>query len=292
MATGSTSNFISTRSDIIAAALRKVKSWPEDNNPPIEKIKSTIKALNRILRQEDLKGVQQNKHLWALSHSAVFLAVGGYVYGEDDGLPTSILDLHEASFRNTDGDDTELDIITPEGYARLSSKDETGDPTSIFLKRDRLLADNLLYIHPAPTSIGDTSEVVGTDTLNYKCILGHTSAAINRPITGASYPLYWKQEGSAGAAWVTATDYTNGELIWLSFKRPLFDFDSPYDNPDFPSGWDNYLINKLAVDLAAESTLNTEERGWLRLQLKEAESELFPSSRANANTYHNKTKFF
>lgn len=58
------------------------------------------------------------------------------------------------------------------------------------------------------TSTGN-SEVVGSDSNNYTCILGHTSAtATNKPITGATWQKFWYEKGSSGAAWANATGYT------------------------------------------------------------------------------------
>jgi len=159
-----------------------------------------------------------------------------------------------------------------------------------------LLSSQTLYIWPGysvtDTSLGTSSVVTGTDSLDYSCIKAHESLAINRPITGASYSLYWKQTGTGGSAWATATDYTNQKLLWAAFKRPLFDFDGPYDNPDMPAGWDNYLIYKLAVNLAPEYRVPADDRTELRKLLKEAELDVFPSARGNANTNHNKSLFF
>lgn len=53
------------------------------------------------------------------------------------------------------------------------------------------------------------SEVTGTDGEIYTCILSHTSASANRPITGANYTTYWVQSGSSGGTWVTSTSYTS-----------------------------------------------------------------------------------
>jgi len=52
------------------------------------------------------------------------------------------------------------------------------------------------------------SEVTGTDALIYTCIRSHTSAATDRPITGANYKSYWKQTGTTGGGWVIATAYS------------------------------------------------------------------------------------
>jgi hypothetical protein len=53
-----------------------------------------------------------------------------------------------------------------------------------------------------------SSEVVGTDSLNYTCVRGHTSANSNKPITGADYSTYWYQTGSGGGVWAAATAYS------------------------------------------------------------------------------------
>ena len=53
------------------------------------------------------------------------------------------------------------------------------------------------------------SEVIGTDALNYTCILTHTAAtATNKPITGTTWQKFWYQTGSSGAAWGNGNSYT------------------------------------------------------------------------------------
>ena len=61
-----------------------------------------------------------------------------------------------------------------------------------------------------------SSLVTGTDSLEYQCIRGHTSAAADKPITGANYPSYWRAQSTAGSAWVTATAYTSINEITLA----------------------------------------------------------------------------
>lgn len=54
-----------------------------------------------------------------------------------------------------------------------------------------------------------STQKLGSDGLNYTCILGHTSAtATNKPITGTNYTAYWYQTGSTGDAWTNAQAYT------------------------------------------------------------------------------------
>ena len=139
---------------------------------------------------------------------------------------------------------------------------------------------------------GTTSQVTGTDALNYSCIMGHTSVADNRPITGQNWRLYWHQTGSSGAAWVTATAYTNGELLRYVFKRPLYYFTLATDNPDMPASWTRYLMFRLASDLAPEFDLDLESRNWLKGEMREARAELFGSSMPITSDPHNRALFY
>lgn len=294
MATGSTANFTLTRNEIIASALRKIKGWPEDGNPPVHKLREAVRALNNIIRSEDLKRTELSKSLWALSTVALPLVAGRYIFSEDEDLP-AIQEIVSAHVRGTDGDDSEaIDIISFDAYNALTPKNETGDPTKVFLKRARLLEDQKLYIWPAPSSVTAGDSVI-QDEVTYTCILDHTSASENKPGSGASWQLYWSAgdvaTGSANT-WATATSYGNGDLLILNFKRPLYDFDSQYDNPDFPLGWEDYLIYKLAVRLAPEYDLGMEQRQQLKQDLSTIETEIFPAAREKTNTLQNKTLFY
>ena len=294
MSTGTTADFVVTRNDIIASAMRKLKAWPEDGNPPSHKIREAIRALNLILRRESLKQSGLAKSMWALDTNAILLSVGGGIYDSVEGLSESIQEIESAVRRDTSGADTPLEIIHSDSYAKLDPKNETGDPLKVFLERKRLLADQKLFVWPLPTSIGTTSSVVQGE-VTYSCILKHTSATINKPGTGASWRLYWNAgdvaTGSADS-WVTATSYTNGSLIILTYKRPLYDFDSQYDNPDFPQGWEDYLIYKLAVLLAPEYDISLESKNSLKQDLADITAELFPASRENTTDYHNKASYY
>jgi len=293
VATGTTANFTLTRNEIIASALRKVKGWPEDGNPSVHKLREAVRALNNILRVEDLKQTGLSKSLWALDTIALPLVAGRYIFSSNEDLP-AIQELTVATVRGVDGADSDpLDIISAEAYSLLANKDETGDPLKLYLRRTRRLEDQLLYLWPAPTSVTAGSSVI-QDGFQYLCIVGHTSSSENKPGSGASWRLFWRQLSSTVAAntWVTATGYTNGDLLILQYKRPLYDFDGPYDNPDMPLGWEDYLIYKLAIRLGPEYDLGMEQRQMLKQDLAGIELDMFPGTREKTNTTHNKVRFF
>ena len=79
--------------------------------------------------------------------------------------------------------------------------------------------------------------VVGTDDQAWKCIVAHTAAAANKPITGASYTTNWElynTDKSFGATWVTAWSYKasqDGRLLLTN----------EYSNADGDSAYIEYL---------------------------------------------------
>ena len=293
MATGTTADFALTRNEIIASALRKVKGWPEDGNPPVHKLREAVRALNSLLRAEDMKQTGLSKSAWAQDTAYLPLVAGRYSFTADEDLP-AIQELLVATVRGTDGDDgTPLDLISAESYAILGTKADTGDPEKLYLKRARLLTDQRLFLWPAPSTVTAGDTVVQSD-YTYTCILGHTSSSENKPGSGASWRMFWKLGAQTLTAntWVTATDYDNGDLLVLTYKRPLYDFDSQYDNPDFPLGWEDYLIYKLAVRLAPDYDLGMEQRAALKQDLALIEAELVPAAREKTNQTHNHAVYF
>ena len=91
-----------------------------------------------------------------------------------------------------------------------------------------------------------SSEVTGSDGEVYTCILNHTSAAANQPITGANYRMYWKQEGSTGGVWATATAYAGVQEFTLDtdiidVAEVYFRDETPTDHPIDIIGYNDYL---------------------------------------------------
>lgn len=287
MTTGTTADFNMTRNDLITVSYRNIGI-----SATTTLISQAADKLNMILREEDAKGTGQSKSLWALSESGLFLSANGFIYSTTEGLESAILDLVSISYRNVAGDDYPCDIIDAQQYEGLSDKDATGAPTKVYLKKNIALSSQLLYIDQAPSSVGTTDVITGTDSLNYSCIKSHTAAAINRPITGSSWRVFWRQTGSGGSAWASGTSYANGELLRYLFKRPLYDFDLSTDNPDMPSSWCRYLIFRLSLDLAPEFEVDMESRAWLKNEANDAYNDLFNSARSGSTDYHNKTEFF
>jgi len=293
MSTGTTFDSGMKRGELILATLRKITKLNDNEQVSMLQMDAAVKSLNLVIRQEDMRGTDQAKNLWALSEAALFLRASGHIYGVTQGLKNNIRDMVSAVYRDRGGSDCPIDLVDARTWGRLGDKKDGGEPEKVYFKRDRLLASQQFMIDRAPASVGTTSVVIGTDNDPYSCILGHTSSSESQPITGADWPLYWQKNMTATpTAWADATAYTNGELLFYVYKRPLFDFDLPTDNPDVPAGWEQYLIYKLAIDLAPEYQVSTEKLNILRGSMTEAREILFPSARSGAEDFHNRGEFF
>ena len=74
------------------------------------------------------------------------------------------------------------------------------------------------------TGYADSTRVIGTDAKYYSCILTHTAAAANKPITGGDYATYWTELGADGLVWATGEIYqasgTYTGTVDLLIERP------------------------------------------------------------------------
>lgn len=83
------------------------------------------------------------------------------------------------------------------------------------------------------------AEVIGSDGLNYYCILPQVAAANNKPVAGADWQTYWVQYGYDGKVWADGTSY---KTPFTAFVQPVINTESAklqnrvgsaaYDNAD------------------------------------------------------------
>ena len=287
MAVGTTSDSNLTRDELIDASYRNIGQAVGATGTT-----RAAQLLNLIIREEDARGTDQAKHLWALDEVYILLKADGVVYDSTEIPASSIMDLSSANYMNSSGDEVPIDIVSTEQYEEIGNKDDTGDPQKIYLKKDRDLSSQKIYVWPIKTSLATASVATGSDALNYTCVMDHTAANENKPITGASYTLFWKQTGSGGSAWAADTAYDGTENLRIVYKRPLFDFDLSSDNPDMPQQWTRYLMWRLSWDLTPSFHIDQETKNDIRSRMNEARQVLFSSMKVETDDIHDKGTFF
>lgn len=290
MAVGTTFDSNLTRNGLIESAYRTIGVLSPGVTLSGELLNEGIESLNLIVRELDGTG----KWLWGIGSTptSITLVANTFVYTSSNGLPTNITELASAVYRDSAGQDYPLTILTAEGYDAVQNKTQTGEPAYIYLAEHRDVGSQTLFVGPTLSSVNTQSVVTGTDAAAWKCIRSHTAATDNRPVTGANYLLYWESGGSGPAAWAADTEYTAPQQVRIRYKRPLFDFDTASDNPDFPKQYTRMLKNLLSADLADGMGMPLEERAYLIKKAKASYDNIFRTVRTNTTDTKNKTRYF
>jgi len=288
MSVGTTANAIMTRNVLIKQSFGLLGKY----NPQVESVKQAIVTLNSIIRELD----KDIHHLWAVSTtpSTITLQANVVSYDTSAGLPTNILRLEEVRFRDSDGTDYPIRILTLAGYADIEDKSvQDSLIESIYLNEDRTITNRTLFIYPLLSDVETQSEVIGDDANNYRCIRNHNATTDNKPITGTDWRIYWELGGSSGGVWAAATDYTAPEILLLWYRRPLYDFDLSDDDPDVPLGWDKLLMYKLAHALSfGIDGFDVTTRAQLKAEVLSSESKINPSTIKKTNDIYNHATFY
>lgn len=293
MAVGTTNTHLYRRSQLVRQALRTCRAVKAGVSPDQNMMQEAIHLLNEIVREEDQDFTGNRTALHGIAKNYVLLTAGVYIYSSSvGGLATDVKDIIDVQYRDSSGADHHVDYVSEKQFAQLSPQNEVGDVEKVCLVEDRVLTTRTLKVWPVPSAIATPSGVVGTDSLQYTCILPHTADTNNKPITGSQYSMFWKQTGSGGSVWATSTEYTCQELLVITYRRPLYEFTDPESDPDMQYGWGNYLKWRLALELASTYKIPADERAEWRTMRDEARQRLFPNSKVKTQDIHNKALYY
>lgn len=286
----STADFTLTRDQLIQAAYETAKQVEEGNPVSPEQLARGETRLNLLVREVDQSGnwvwtIQEAKHLTLQAN------VG--VYDANSGLPTNISEIVSVVYRDKSGcDSPPLKILKAEGYEEIRNKMECGEPQAVYLTNDITLAQRRLYVWPHMSSVTTQSKVLGSDNQVYKCVYPHTSTTTNKPISGANWRMVWEASSAGVTAWANSTAYTMAESVRMVIKRPIFDFDSASNTPDFPIQWPRLLMLRLAIDVGTIYGTPQSHLEMLQGMVKGSFTDIFPSTRPKSNDLHNKASYF
>lgn len=289
MTTGTTSDFTLTRDELITLGYKIIGVLPPNETLDGELLEDGKKVLGLIVRETDSAG----RWRWTIDvASTLTLVANTFRYTSSNGLPTNIADLIKVSYRDGQANDSDVKILRAEGWESIARKIQTGDPEFCYLTDNAALASREFYVTPMLSSVNTQSVVTGTDAAPYKCIQNHVADTTNKPVTGANWRLYWEAGGSGAVAWAASTNYLAPQLLRLLFRRPVYDFDTASDTPDFPISWPRLLVYKFAFDLADYWGIPAEKADRLIQKAKGAYEDLFVSNKAKSTNLHNKANYF
>lgn len=285
-----TADFTLTRDQLITAAFQTARILAEGQALSAEQLAIGITRLNMIVREVD----QSGNWVWTVQDAAhLSLAAGVGIYEASNGLPINISELVSVSYRDASGSDSPpLKILKAEDYEEIPNKLETGSPCAVYLTNDTELSRRRLFVWPYLATVTTQSKVTGSDNNTYKCIYPHTSTTTSKPITGANWKMLWERSSGASTTWATSTAYTSGESLRLVVKRPLYDFDTATNTPDFPIQFPRLLMLRLAHDVGMVYGTPQETLQTLSGLIRGSFTDIFPSTKPKTNNIHNKAVYF
>ena len=149
MSTSGSTNFATSRDQLISGALRMAGAISQGETPSATLVSEAAEALNMLVKAMQADGMP----LWAIKKYAITLtATGDYTIGVGATVNTpKPLKVIQAFLHNiASGLDTPIRIITRQEYELLGNKTSTGTPNQIFY--EPLVTTGVLHVHLVPTS--------------------------------------------------------------------------------------------------------------------------------------------
>jgi hypothetical protein len=283
--TPGTSTYLHVNRDrLIYLAYGLIGKVEEEQNLTGEQLEIGKDVLTLLVRQTDHAG----RWRWTIEEAShVPLVANVYSYTADNGLPSNIAEPLTATFRDANGKDTPIDILKAEMWEKIVDKTLAGVPKYVYITDVADITLRTMYTWPTVSAAATQSLING-----YRCIRSHTSSPTSEPVSGPNWRVFWEPGGEGADLWATETAYTAPPQIRLLYRRPLVDFVTPNDTPDFPLQWPRLLLYQLAHDLGDFYGIPLEERKLLIAKAKGAADDIFPSMKAKSTTIHNKAKYF
>ena len=291
MAVSGSKNYAITRSDIVAAALRKLGVYDQGESVPGEEVDAANIALNLMTKEMVADGAD----LFLRAESTLFLQpdTQSYTLSTDhitDSYVETTLSAAEASGQ------TVISVTSSTGmtasdfvgikmddntihWSTIASVDSTTQITINDATDDDAASGNKVYAYttksdrPKKILYAFRSDKNGFDTeIN---IVGEFDfrRQSNKKSDGPPVEIWYNPQGnqSTGKLWVWPDDGgADWDKIVLITQVIPDDFDASSDNPDFPIEWGNTLIWCLAAELASEYGLpdRDQQRLWVISQAK------------------------
>lgn len=141
-------DFVSTRNDIIRRALSKLGVMAAGEVLSAEQVKEGAESLNTMVSN----WAARHLNLWRIESASQAFAAGATEISLSDPL---MLGIHQAYYRDADGCDAQLRILSIDEYQEIWKKSETGTPECVCY----FPVDRTLKLYPVPEVAG---ELLGT----------------------------------------------------------------------------------------------------------------------------------
>lgn len=161
MAKTGTYSYSATTGTILEEALRKLGVIEESVSITSAQISDATPTLEMYLKSLGNYGLMvwkvQKVNKTAVAGTASYTPSSTYRYTE----------ITDVQWRDSDGNDSPLTMISREEYSRIPDKDAAGQPTQCWYDKDSVVGSDLLYVWPVPDSsnAGNGEVIVITGTI-------------------------------------------------------------------------------------------------------------------------------
>ncbi len=198
MSTSGSTDYSTTRLDIINRALSLLGVVPQGGTPTTYDLSDANLALNGLVKSWMADGLQ----LWAITSYNIPLTngVNKYRIGLNQTINISKpLKIQQAYNRNTTSFvDIPMRILTRQEYNMLGNKSVSGNPIQIYYDPQRVYGD--LYVFPTPTTVEASNNTV---VIHYQRPFEDFDADIDEP----DFPQEWFDAICYGLACRLAPSY-------------------------------------------------------------------------------------
>lgn len=272
MATSSSYDFSMNRDDIIKAALRLTGYTKQGDNPPDNVVTDCAEALNIMIKALQAEGIG----LWLNKIVTLFLQYDTEAHniGPSGDHATELYADTQTSVAAESGDTTitvdsttditsnynigvELDGGTLQ-WTTVSGSPANNVVTLAAELTDDVAVDNMVYCYQTKTQ--RPLQILHASIRNYdgmetpiKIVSRNAYLDITDKSTSATPILiYYDPQLTDGVIYPWPTSNDVGNVLRMSIKRPIQDFDIAADDADFPVECSEFLKFNLALRLAPE----------------------------------------
>jgi hypothetical protein len=314
MATSNSYDFSMSRDEIISAAYRKIGVIDKTEDVPADEMRVGAEALNVRAKAWMGSGLQ----IWLKEEATLFLVAGRAKYYLGSASVDNVTGEID-TVRSTDGvtamrlagiaTDTILEVDSTTGmtagdYIGVVLDDQTLYWTTVSTVTD---IDTVVVATGLPSAAAIASKIYHYTTkiqrpLRIDSMMRRSADGVDTPIgliSDAEYQFlslknsqgrtnqayYDPRRDSQGelSVWVTSDNAL--DTVYFTYHRPVQDFDSAVDTPDFPIEWSLALIYALAYDLAPENGIPANERLLLKQDRDEAKNDAMADDIENTSLF-------
>lgn len=269
MTVSNTNTFNQVRNQIIGLALARlgIKTFSRDLSPQDITQGSTV--LNSMVKAWK----NQGRYLWKIAEGSLFLANGQNTY-IINGSTANATESYSETTTTADAilGATTVTVTSTTGFVIGYNIGVEQDDNTILWTTITNIVGLIITLNTALTAAATSGNAVysyqtkinrpeSVDSARLKrdenneipCVMLARDTYFNIPVkrtVGAPNQVYYDKQLTYGTIYVWPTPNSVQQILKFTFQKMFYDFDTPTNDPDFPSEWIKSLYLGLAVDLA------------------------------------------